>query len=77
MGTGKNADEHYPVVCADGEELYAVPVGDGFIQLKEILAQLKESGYDGGLIVELYGYYAKDMLEGLLRSVKWVKQAWK
>ena len=76
-GHRKNADEHYPVVCADGEELYAVPVGDGFIQLKEILEELKESGYDGGLIAELYGYYAKDMLEDLRRSVKWVKQAWK
>lgn len=72
----KNSEKHPAVTCADGELLYAVPVGDGFMQIKEIMTRLKEMGYDGGLIAELYGYYPEDMLAGIRKSVKWIRETW-
>lgn len=72
----KRCGKHSPVVCADGKCMYAVPVGDGVMQIKEIMTRLKKRGYDGGLIAELYGYFAEDMLEGIQKSVKWLKETW-
>lgn len=64
------------IICADGEKLYTVPVGDGFIHIKEILSMLKQQGYDGGLIAEMYGHPAKNMYDGIRKSVKWVSETW-
>lgn len=72
----RKCDKHPATVCADGECMYSVPVGEGVMQIKEIMTRLKKNGFDEGLIVELYGYYADDMLEGIRKSVKWVKETW-
>lgn len=72
----KSCEKHPATVCADGKNMYSVPIGDGVMQIKEIMTRLKKSGYDGGLVVELYGYYAEDMLNGVHKSVKWVKETW-
>lgn len=64
------------IICADGEKLYTVPVGDGFIHIKEILSKLKQRGYDGGLIAEMYGHSAENMYDGIRKSVKWVGETW-
>lgn len=60
--------------CADGVELFSAPVGSGFMQIKEIINRLKETGYDGGLIAELYGCDAENMLDRILQSVRWLKE---
>lgn len=79
-GKDKSGDKYiieYPVVvCADGERVCSVPVGDGFIHIKEIMSRLKKLGYDGGFIAELYGYPAEIMSDGIRKSVKWIKETW-
>ncbi|MBQ7371707.1 MAG: hypothetical protein IJW67_07485, partial [Blautia sp.] len=67
----------YPfVICADGEKMGAVPVGDGVMQIKEIMSRLKSQGYDGGFVAELFGYPSEFMAEGIRKSVKWIKETW-
>lgn len=74
---GNNLVKEYPfVICADGEKIGAVPVGDGVMQIKEIMYRLKNQGYDGGLIAELYGYPSEIMAEGIRKSVRWIKETW-
>lgn len=73
-GHGK---EQPVVICADGEKVCTVPVGDGFIHIKEILLNLKQLGYDGGLIAEMYGHAAENMYDGIRKSVKWIRETWK
>ena len=63
-------------VCADGSPVYAAVVGEGYIQSKEILQQLKEMDYSGNVIVELYDYSPEHMLSGIADSVNWVKKQW-
>lgn len=72
----KRCEKHPATICADGDKMYSVPIGDGEMQIKEIMTRLKMSGYDGGLVVELYGFYAEDMLKGIRKSVKWIKESW-
>ena len=64
------------IICADGEKLCTVPVGDGFIHIKEILSKLKQKGYDGGLIAEMYGHSAENMYDAIRKSVKWISETW-
>lgn len=64
------------IICADGEKVCTVPVGDGFIHIKEILSKLKQQGYEGGLIAEMYGHAAENMYDGIRKSVKWIKESW-
>lgn len=79
-GKDENVDfpgkEYSFVICADGEKMGAVPVGDGVMQIKEIMSRLKSQGYDGGLIAELYGYPSEIMAEGIRKSVRWIKETW-
>lgn len=63
-------------ICADGEKVCTVPVGSGFIHMKEILTRLKNRGYDGGLIAELYGHPAENMYQGIRDSVRWIRETW-
>ena len=71
---GNYHDEHndYPCVCENGREEWVVPVGTGYIRIAEIVSRLKERGYRGSLIIELYGY--KDMLGGFTTSLKNMKE---
>jgi len=59
-------------ICADGSLSYAAETGKGYIQIKEILDLLKEQNYPGNVIVELYDYSPKHMLEGISESISWV-----
>ena len=70
-------EEQPVVICADGEKVCTVPVGDGFIHIKEILLNLKQLGYDGGLIAEMYGHAAENMYDGIRKSVKWIRETWR
>lgn len=74
----RGPEQHYPDdlarVCADGRSLYSTPVGQGSIQVEEIFRRLKASGYDGGLIAELFDY--GDTLKGIKESIVWMKETW-
>lgn len=59
-------------VCHDGSSVWSVPVGSGYIHIKEILDGLKKRNYEGNVIVELFGY--EDTLEGIKQSIGWVRQ---
>lgn len=61
-------------LCDNGEKVYCTPVGTGFMQIEEILRRLKASGYDGGLIAELFDY--GDTLKGIKESIVWMKETW-
>lgn len=73
----RSKDQLHPAdascICADGSHVYPAPVGDGYIQIPAIMERLKEIGYDGALISELYGYDPEAMLEGMLQSVAWLR----
>lgn len=71
-GTSKLHEKDWPCVCADGVTYYPTPVGTGFIRIAEIIDRLKERGYDGGLIVEIYGCEGEYMLESIAQSIRWV-----
>ncbi len=56
----------------DGEQVYSAAVGKGFLPIKEILDDLKASGFEGSITAELFG--TKDSLTDILTSVEWMKQ---
>lgn len=58
--------------CADGTAVYAAPVGSGYIRIGQILNVLRQDGYDGNIIAELFEY--SDMMEGLRQSVSWLRK---
>ncbi len=61
-------------VCADGVKKYPSPVGYGNIAIKEILSRLKEIGYPGNVIVEMMDCDGEHVLEGIEKSVLWLKE---
>lgn len=71
--TRRNPDDEEKT-CADGQMVYPEMTGYGYIRMEEILRQLKEMSYPGNVIVELYSYSPEHMLEGIARSVRWVKE---
>lgn len=58
--------------CADGSLVFPAETGKGYICIKEILNLLKEQDYSGNVIVELFDYSPKHLLEGIGESVRWV-----
>ncbi len=60
--------------CADGTIVYPCPVGRGYIPLEEITRRLKDRGYDGGLIAELYDCDPEFMLEEIGNSLRYLKK---
>ena len=64
------SDADRPKQCADGSFVYPVPVGSGYIKIREILACLVQDGYLGNVIAEIYDY--DDMLNGVIQSVSWL-----
>ena len=63
-----------PFVCADGKSVYACAVGSGFIRIAEILARLKQRGYSGNVIAELYACDPHHVLQDAADSVRWLKE---
>lgn len=66
-------EKDWPLVCADGAICYPAPVGSGFIKIAEIIGKLKQQGYEGGLIAEIYGCDGEYMLDSIARSIRWIK----
>ena len=59
------------VRCADGRYAHTSPVGDGVMPIPEALRTLREAGFDGGLVIELYGL--RGVLPALKRSIAWLR----
>ena len=57
------------IMIPDGTCRYPAPVGQGMIRLPEILAMAG----DWPLIVELYDYSPSHMLEGIRKSIEWLR----
>lgn len=60
--------------CADGAPTYPAPVGSGTIRMDAILKRLKESGYQGNVIVELFDTGAEYMLDAAIESLRWLRE---
>ena len=60
-------------ICANGEAVHTCPVGKGFIRIDEILQSLRESGYSGNVIAELYGCDSSHLLEDLSSSLAYLR----
>ncbi|MBR1496202.1 MAG: sugar phosphate isomerase/epimerase [Oscillospiraceae bacterium] len=58
-------------IVSDGTKVYAAAVGTGCIPIREILQLLYSWRFGGTVIVELYGYEPRRMLDGLRRSLQW------
>lgn len=52
--------------------IYASPIGKGFIKVSDILYELQGNGYKGNLAIEHFG--AENYLEFMLKSAKWIKK---
>lgn len=63
-----------PFVCADGKEAYACAIGSGYIRIGEILKRLKQRGYNGNVIVELYMCDLRYVLQDAVDSIRWLKE---
>ncbi len=61
-------------LCADGKKVYACAVGSGYIRMAEILRRLRETGFEGNIIVELYACDSKCFLQDALDSLEWVRE---
>ena len=68
--TGRYPDDQCKV-CADGSRVYAEVTGSGYIHMEEIMKRLKEMGYPGNVVVELYDYSPEHMLEAIAASIRW------
>ena len=71
-GLTKRHEKDWYTTCVDGVTYYPTPVGSGFIKIAEIIGMLKEQGYDGGLIAEIYGCEGQYMLESIAQSIRWL-----
>lgn len=58
--------------AVDGQPLYPCPVGWGEMPIGQVMACLREDGYDGAYTIEHYG--ADHMLACLKQSAAWVAQ---
>lgn len=58
--------------CADGVNVYPSAVGYGTMQIDKILNYVKEQGYKGNVIVELFDADPEYALESIEKSVKWL-----
>ncbi len=66
---GRDGEE--PLKAADGKLLYPSAVGSGAMPMKQILEDLKASGYDGCVLIEHFG--SADMLADMRQSAEWLK----
>lgn len=67
--TGRSNEQ--PLKALDGKMLYPSAVGSGEMPVREILTDLKQSGYHGGVLIEHFG--SADMLADMRASVEWLK----
>lgn len=62
-----------PFACADGKPVYACAPGSGYIRIAEILKRLKQRGYGGNVIVEMYACDPRYALRDAADSIRWLK----
>jgi sugar phosphate isomerase/epimerase len=62
-----------PLRCADGSLAYVCAVGSGDIRMAQILNRLKEMGYPGNVIAELYCVDPREVLGDLVQSIRWLR----
>ena len=63
-----------PLRCADGSLAYVCAVGTGDIRMAQILDRLKEMGYPGDVIAELYCVDPREVLGDLVQSIRWLRE---
>lgn len=68
--TGRAAET--PLESMDGKKLYPSAVGCGEMPMRQILGDLKASGYSGKVLIEHFG--SLNMLEDMRLSAEWLKQ---
>lgn len=64
--------EDKPKACKDGHNVYASPVGQGYIRMEAVLERLRAMGYAGTVVIENFDY--TDMIAGLRQSLEWLKE---
>ena len=62
-----------PLRCADGSSVYCCAVGSGDIRMARILERLKQLGYAGSVIAELYCIDPAAVLQDLRQSIRWLR----
>ncbi len=60
-----------PLKALDGKLLYPCAVGSGEMPISSILTDLKQSGYQGGVLIEHFG--SADMMADMRASAEWLK----
>ena len=60
-------------ICVDGSAVYPCAIGNGYIRIPEIIAELKAIRYDGSLIIEMFDCEASSTMEGLAESIRYLK----
>ena len=60
-----------PKTAVDGTDLYPAPVGSGDLPLDQVMARLRQDGYNGIYTIEHYD--SNRTLDYLRQSVEWVK----
>ena len=68
--SGRKAEQLLKAV--DGTMLYPSAVGSGEMPIKEIMSDLKASGYDGGVLIEHFD--SADMMTDMRESAEWLKK---
>lgn len=66
--TGRSNEK--PLKALDGQLLYPSAVGSGEMPIREILTDLKQSGYQGGILIEHFG--SADMMADMSASAEWL-----
>ena len=59
-------------LCGDGSVAYVAPVGYGRMPIEKVIGRLKEQGYMGNLIAELFS--CGDLRANLIRSLEWLRE---
>ena len=57
-------------LCADGSVAYVAPVGSGTMPIAAVIRKLRDRGYSGNLIAELFS--CGDMKQNLIRSLEYL-----
>ena len=69
---GEASEENVTALCGDGSVAYVAPVGYGRMPIEKVIGRLKEQGYMGNLIAELFS--CGDLKANLIRSLEWLRE---
>lgn len=67
--TGRSAEA--PLKAMNGKMLYPSAVGSGEMPIRDILMDLKQAGYQGGVLIEHFG--SADMIADMRASAEWLR----